>query len=49
MENLLNFWNNFKGAIIGVIISIILQDKKLYNVIITSVVLIIGAYIGNYR
>ena len=48
MESLKGFWNQYKGAIIGVIIAILILCTKLYDVIIAVVVLFIGAIVGNY-
>ncbi len=46
--NLKEFWNNYKGAIIGVIIAIIILITRLHDLILAIVVLILGALIGNY-
>ena len=46
--NLKEFWNNDKGAIIGVIIAIIILITRLHDLILAIVVLILGALIGNY-
>ncbi len=48
MENLKNFWNNYKGAIIGVIIAILVLATRIYNFILAITVLVLGAFIGNY-
>ena len=40
MESLKNFWSQYKGAIIGVIVAILILCTKLYDVII--------AIVGNY-
>ena len=48
MDGLKSFWNKYKGAIIGVIIAILILCTKLYNLIITCVVIILGAMVGNY-
>ena len=48
MENFNNFWNNYKGAIIGVIIAGLILITKAYYSIIAIIVIIIGAIIGNY-
>ena len=34
MEKLQNFWNNYKGAIIGVIIALLVIFTRLYALII---------------
>ena len=46
--NLKEFWNNYKGAIIGVIIAIIILITRLHDLILAIVVLLLGALIGNY-
>lgn len=46
--NLKEFWNNYKGAIIGVIIAILILVTRLHDLILTIVVLVLGALIGNY-
>ena len=46
--NLKEFWNNYKGAIIGLIIAILFLATGLHNVILLIVVLLLGAFIGNY-
>lgn len=48
MENLKNFLKNYRGAIIGIIIAIIILATRFYNVILWAVVIIIGAIVGNY-
>lgn len=48
MEGLKNFWNNYKGAIIGVIIAILVIMTKLYELIMAIILIILGAIAGNY-
>ena len=48
MDGLKSFWNKYKGASRGVIIAILILCTKLYNLIITCVVIILGAIVGNY-
>lgn len=48
MENFKNFFKNYRGAIIGIIIAIIILATRFYNVILWAVVIIIGAIVGNY-
>lgn len=48
MNNLKDFWNQFKGAIIGVIIAILILVTRLHDLILAIVVLVLGAFIGNY-
>lgn len=46
--NIKEFWNNYKGAIIGIIISILILVTRLHDLILAIVVLLLGAFIGNY-
>lgn len=46
--NLKEFWNNYKGAIIGIIIAILILITRLHDLILAIVVLVLGALIGNY-
>lgn len=46
--NLKDFWNNYKGAIIGLIIAILFLATGLHNLILIIIVLLLGAFIGNY-
>ena len=48
MEKLKEFWNNYKGAIIGVVIAALILITRLQDLIIAIVVLVLGALIGNY-
>ena len=48
MGSIQEFWNNFKGAIIGVLIAIVILCTRLYNVILAIVLIVLGAFIGNY-
>lgn len=46
--NIKEFWNNYKGAIIGIIVAILVLVTRLHNFILAVVILIFGAFIGNY-
>ncbi len=46
--NIKEFWNNYKGAIIGIIIAILILVTRLHDFILAVVVLVLGAFIGNY-
>lgn len=46
--NIKEFWNNYKGAIIGIIIAILILVTRLHDLILAVVVLVLGAFIGNY-
>ena len=48
MDNLKNFWNDYKGAIIGVILAILIIMTRLYMLIIAIILIILGAIAGNY-
>jgi uncharacterized membrane protein len=48
MNSLKEFWNQYKGAIIGVIIAILILITRLHDLILAIVVLVLGAFIGNY-
>ena len=48
MEGFKGFWDNYKGAIIGVIIAILVLATRLYYLIIAIVVICLGAVAGNY-
>jgi len=48
MNSLKEFWSNYKGAIIGVIISILIIMTRLYELIIAIILIGLGAIVGNY-
>lgn len=48
MDNFKNFWSQYKGAIIGIIVAILILITRLHDLILAVVVLILGAFIGNY-
>lgn len=48
MDDLKKFINQYKGAIIGVIIAIVLLATRLYDVIIGILIILAGAFVGNY-
>lgn len=48
MEILKEFWDKYKGAIIGVIIAILIFATKLYKLFIIAILIVVGAIIGNY-
>lgn len=47
-NNLKEFWNKYKGAIIGAIIAIIFVCTGLYKLCIVVIAIIAGIYLGNY-
>lgn len=48
MDNVKSFFNQYKGAIIGVIIAILILCTRLYQLIIAIVLIFLGAVVGNY-
>lgn len=48
MNGLKEFWNQYKGAIIGIIVAILILITRLHDLILAIVVLFLGAFIGNY-
>ena len=48
MEGFKDFWNHYKGAIIGVILAILILATRLHDLIIAIVVICLGAVAGNY-
>ena len=48
MEDIKKFWNKYKGAIIGVVISIIILATRLYELIVGILLILAGGFIGNY-
>lgn len=48
MNGFKDFWNQYKGAIIGVVIAILILITRLHDLILAIVVLFLGAFIGNY-
>ena len=48
MEGFKEFWDHYKGAIIGVVIAILVLATRLHDLIIAIVILGAGAFIRNY-
>lgn len=48
MNGMKEFWNQYKGAMIGIIIAILILITRLHDLILAIVVLVLGAFIGNY-
>ena len=48
MDSIKDFWNQFKGAIIGVVVAILILITRLHDLILAIVVLVLGDLIGNY-
>ena len=48
MNNFKDFWNQYKGIIIGIVIAILILITGLDKLILAIVVIALGAFIGNY-
>ena len=48
MEDFKKFISQYKGAIIGVIVAIVILATRLYNLIVGILLVLAGAFIGNY-
>lgn len=48
MNGFKEFITQYRGAIIGVIIAILILVTRLHDLILAIVVLVLGAFIGNY-
>ena len=48
MEDIKNFIKNYRGAIIGIAIAILILLTNLYKLIIGIILIVMGAFIGNY-
>ena len=48
MNNFKEFWNQYKGAIIGIVIAILILITRIDKLILAIGVLFLGAFIGNY-
>ena len=48
MNGLKEFWNQYKGAIIGIIVAILILVTRLHDLVLAIVVVFLGAFIGNY-
>lgn len=48
MGNLKEIWNQYKGAIIGILIAIVILITRLHDLIIGVIILVLGAIVGNY-
>ncbi len=48
MEDLKKFINQYRGAIIGIIVAIVILATRLYALIVGVLLIISGAFIGNY-
>lgn len=48
MNGFKEFVKQYRGAIIGIIVAIIILITRLHDLILAIVVLVLGAFIGNY-
>lgn len=48
MDNMKQIWSQYKGAIIGGIIGLIILCTQLYRLIIGIILVVIGMFAGNY-
>lgn len=48
MEGFKSFWNQYKGACIGILIAILILITRLHDLILAIVVIALGAIVGNY-
>ena len=48
MDEFKKFVSQYKGAIIGVIVAIIILATRLYDLIVGILLILAGAFIGNY-
>ena len=48
MDGFKNFLSQYKGAIIGIIVAILILVTRLHDLILAIVILVLGAFIGNY-
>ncbi len=48
MGSLKDIWDNYKGAIIGIVVAILILLTKLYQLIIAVILIVLGAVAGNY-
>ena len=48
MNGFKDFWSQYKGAIIGIIVAILILITRLHDLILAIVVLFLGAFVGNY-
>ena len=48
MENMKKVWDQYKGAIVGGLIGLLILCTGLYRLVIGVILIAIGLYIGNY-
>ena len=48
MEDFKKFVTNYRGAIIGVIVAVLILATRLYALIVGILMILAGAFVGNY-
>lgn len=48
MDNMKQFWDQYKGAIIGGLIGVLILCTQLYRLVIGIILIAIGIFVGNY-
>ena len=48
MEGFKSFWSQYKGAIIGILIAILILITRLHDLILAIVIIVLCAIVGNY-
>ena len=48
MNGFKDFWEHYKGAIIGIIVAVLILITRLQDLILAVVVIVPGAIVGNY-
>ena len=48
MNGFKDFWEHYKGAIIGIIVAVLILITRLQDLILAVVVIVHGAIVGNY-
>lgn len=48
MDDFKKFVSQYRGAIIGILVAIVILATRLYNLIIGILLILVGAFIGNY-
>lgn len=48
MDDFKEFISQYRGAIIGVIVSIVILATRLYSLIVGILLILAGAFVGNY-
>ena len=48
MDNMKQFWDQYKGAVIGAFIAILILCTQLYKLVIGIILIVIGIFVGNY-